>query len=98
MAIEDSSLVLLDFQTLLEAAPDGIAVADERGRIVLANEEFSRLFAYETGELVGSPVESLVPARFREEHQMHRSNYHSQPPRSSKHGKLCRCYRRRIPR
>ena len=79
MATEDVSLILLDFRALLESAPDGIAVTDERGRIVVANEELGHLFGYESDELVGSGVEALVPKRLRHLHDGHRADYGLKP-------------------
>ena len=77
--MEDSSVVLLDFRALLEAAPDGIAVVDERGRILVVNEQLGQLFGYEPSELVGARVESLVPERLRAGHEQHRRNYAANP-------------------
>jgi two-component system, sensor histidine kinase and response regulator len=50
---------------VVEAAPIAIVVADADGRITLINEQGERLFGYDHGELLGRPIESLVPARFR---------------------------------
>ena len=77
--MEDTGVVLLDFRALLEAAPDGIAVVDDRGRILVVNEELSRLFGYEPSELVGELVETLVPHRLRAVHDEHRRNYRTNP-------------------
>lgn len=73
--MEDPGVVLLDFRALLEAAPDGIAVVDERGRILVVNEQLGHLFGYEPGELVGERVETLVPTRLRPGHEGHRRSY-----------------------
>ncbi len=66
-------------RTALHLAPDGIIVADTRGRIVLANTQAHRMFGYEEGELVGRPVEMLVPDRARDRHAALRAGYHAQP-------------------
>jgi PAS domain S-box-containing protein len=50
---------------VVEAAPIAIVVADDDGLITLLNERGARIFGYEPGELLGRPVESLVPVRFR---------------------------------
>jgi PAS domain S-box-containing protein len=68
----------MDF-TLLESVPDAMVIADESGRIVHVNAGAERLFGWPRGELVGQPVEVLLPARFRQMHQMHRSGYHTAP-------------------
>jgi PAS domain S-box-containing protein len=61
--LADSTLV-----GLLDAAPDAMLAIDEDGRIVLVNAQAERLFGYRREELVGRPVELLVPIadpRFR---------------------------------
>jgi len=68
----------MDF-TLLESVPDAMVIADESGRIVHVNTGAERLFGWPRGELLGQPVEVLLPARFRSMHQMHRSGYHAAP-------------------
>ncbi len=50
------------FHDLLEAAPDAIVILDSAGRIVLVNAETETLFGYAREELVGKPIEALVPA------------------------------------
>jgi two-component system sensor histidine kinase DevS len=77
--VEESDVVLLDFRALLEAAPDGIAVVDERGRILVVNEQLSYLFGYGSAELIGAQVEALVPPRLRGGHEGHRHGYGANP-------------------
>jgi PAS domain S-box-containing protein len=79
--MEDSGVVLLDFRALLAAAPDGIAVADERGRILVVNEQLCALFGYEPDELVGKSVEVLIPPRLRGAHVEDRQHYRDSPSR-----------------
>jgi PAS domain S-box-containing protein len=56
------------FRLIVEAAPNAIVVIDEQGRIVIVNSQTERLFGYAREELVGQPVELLVPERFRGSH------------------------------
>jgi PAS domain S-box-containing protein len=64
---------------LLEAIPDALVVADRDGRIVLVNSQTERLFGYRREELLGQPVELLVPDRLREQHVGHRDGYFAAP-------------------
>ncbi len=52
------------FRDLLESAPDAILISDDEGRIVLINSQTERMFGYSRSELIGAPVEQLVPPRF----------------------------------
>jgi PAS domain S-box-containing protein len=63
------------FRALLESAPDAMVIVDERGSIVLVNAQTERLFGYPRQELLGAPVELLVPARYRHAHVHHRTGY-----------------------
>ena len=69
------------FMLLLEAAPDAIFEVDPQGLILLANTEAERLFQRARGELVGLPVEALLPERFRGGHTAHRDHYAAHPVR-----------------
>jgi PAS domain S-box-containing protein len=66
-------------QVFADALPDGILVADEHGRIVLANQQLAVLSGYDPDELIGLPVETLVPARYRRAHQQHRAAFATAP-------------------
>lgn len=69
----------LKFQSLFEVAPDGIIIVDRGGLITLVNAQAEKLFGYLRKELLGQPIEILVPERFRGAHVGHRENYHTQP-------------------
>lgn len=69
--------------TLLDLSPDAMVVVDGAGRLVLANEQAAALFGYRRDELVGQPVEVLLPERWRTLHAAHRADYAAAPrPRS----------------
>lgn len=63
------------FRGLLEAAPDAMVIADDTGIIQLVNAQTEAVFGYPRDELLGQPVEMLVPHRFRGHHPIHRHGY-----------------------
>ena len=67
------------FRSLLEAAPDAMVVVDQTGKIVFVNSQTERLFGYQRGEMLGSDVEVIVPARLREQHRHHRMDFLADP-------------------
>jgi len=66
-------------ERLFEFSPDAILVCDGNGVMRAANPRAEELFGYASEELIGQPVETLVPARFRGEHPRHRENYSAHP-------------------
>jgi PAS domain S-box-containing protein len=75
------------FRALLEAAPDAMVIVDERGQIVLVNSQAERLFGYDRKELLGQPVERLIPESLRSRHHAHRAAYSQEPrPRTMGEG------------
>lgn len=67
------------FRSLVEGAYDSILIADSSGKIVLVNDQFRRKFGYDPAELVGQPVEILLPERYRGRHVMSRRSYSRDP-------------------
>lgn len=63
------------FRELLEAAPDAIIEVDRQGLIILANRATEELFGYSRTELLGQPVELLVPPELRAGHTEHRQRF-----------------------
>jgi two-component system, NarL family, sensor histidine kinase UhpB len=57
-----------EFEVLFDSAPNGVMVVDDHGRIVLFNAQIADKFGYSVGELIGKPIEVLVPERFRSPH------------------------------
>ncbi len=66
-------------ERLFEFSPDAILVSDGNGVMRAANPRAEELFGYASEELIGMPVEMLVPARFRANHPRHRENYAAHP-------------------
>jgi PAS domain S-box-containing protein len=77
--VTDRKKVEAKFRALLEAAPDAMVIVERSGHIVLVNSQAERLFGYARKELLGQPVELLVPERFRGAHPAHRSEYFGEP-------------------
>ena len=67
------------FRGLLESAPEAVVIVNEKGSIVLVNSQTERLFEFPRQELLGRPVETLIPERFRHQHLQHLTDYFSQP-------------------
>ncbi len=67
------------FRTVLEMAPDVFIMTDVKGNIVLANQQADRMFRYTPGQLIGQPVEILVPEAVRDVHRTHREHYQASP-------------------
>jgi len=69
----------MDF-ALLEAVPDAIVIVDGRdGAIAYVNHLAEELFGWPRQQLLGKPVEVLIPARYREAHVLHRGGYDRDP-------------------
>lgn len=67
------------FRLAVEAAPNAMLMVDREGRIMMANKQTEKLFEYEREQLIGKPVEILVPDRFRPQHPGLRSGFHHDP-------------------
>lgn len=67
------------FLLALEAAPTGMIMVDAHGKMVLVNAQIEKLFGYSREQLIGQPVELLVPERFRHRHPGHRDSFLAAP-------------------
>ncbi|MGO9245199.1 MAG: PAS domain S-box protein [Verrucomicrobiia bacterium] len=66
-------------RTLFESAPDPIVVVDAEGQMQRVNRRAEAMFGYQRSELIGQPVEMLIPELFRSRHERHRAGYIGSP-------------------
>jgi formate hydrogenlyase transcriptional activator len=67
------------FRILLASFPTAAVIADDEGKVVLANSQVTRMFGYNEEELIGNPIEMLLAERFRKGYDEHRGLF-SGPP------------------
>lgn len=67
------------YQQLFDASADAVVVVDDHGVIRLQNHQVSALFGWQPGDLVGRPVEILVPAGLKRRHADLRAEYERHP-------------------
>jgi PAS domain S-box-containing protein len=75
----DARLLDARFRELLDSMPDAIVVVNEIGRIALVNRQAEVMFGYGAREIVGAPLETMLPERFRPGHGRHRERYMNKP-------------------
>ncbi|THJ10212.1 MAG: PAS domain S-box protein [Nitrospira sp. CG24C] len=74
------------FRLIVEAAPNGMLLVDERGTIMMVNASALRQFGYERDEVLGKPVEMLIPGPSRFGHRQHRDGFSKAPETRSMGG------------
>jgi len=77
--LQDQQATDATFRGLLDAAPDAMVIVGQDGCIRLVNEQVEKLFGYAREELLGQPIEILVPERYHSEHPAHRNGYIRDP-------------------
>lgn len=65
--------------SLFENATEGIILANQPGKIILVNPSAANMFGYESEELIGHPIEILIPERFSAHHHSLRDGFNKQP-------------------
>jgi protein-histidine pros-kinase len=68
-----------NFRGLLDSAPDAMVIVNGQGEIQFGNTQTSELFGYQRDELLGQPVEMLVPVRYRGHHPQDRGDFFAAP-------------------
>ena len=66
-------------EAVVESAPDPIVIVDRKGRIVVVNARAEAVFGYSRAELLGRPVEQLIPEHLHAAHVAHRAPYQEKP-------------------
>jgi PAS domain-containing protein len=67
------------FRLVVEAAPNGLLMTNEKGIIVMANSQIETLFHHSKKELLGQSIDTLLPERFRSKHSADRASFHTAP-------------------
>ena len=67
------------FEHLLEAVPDALVGMDQQGVIRFVNRQTESLFGYDRDELIGKPIETLVPESLWQIYTEHRKDYFADP-------------------
>src|SRR5207237_5429227 len=67
------------FRLVIYAAPNAMIMVDSAGVISFANAPAATVFGYSLSELIGRPIETLIPERFRDRHAGYRKGFHSEP-------------------
>src|SRR5207237_8302899 len=67
------------FRLATESSLSGVLLVNYQGNIILVNSQVEKLFDYHREELVGKPVEILVPERFASQHSAHRATFLATP-------------------
>lgn len=67
------------FLQVLESLPSGILMVDQEGNMVLANAQVEKMFGYRREELLGRPVEMLLPEELRGRHAQYRRDFFAAP-------------------
>jgi PAS domain S-box-containing protein len=67
------------YRALLESCPDALIATNPKGIILYANGQASRLFGHDKSDLIGKPIEIIIPERLREYHVAHRRAFAADP-------------------
>jgi PAS domain S-box-containing protein len=67
------------FTEIFQSMSEGLVMVDEAGIIVVSNPVAEQIFGYEPNELIGKPMEILLPASFRQGHSHLRNGFNSNP-------------------
>lgn len=69
----------MPYEEYFKTASESLIITDRQGLIIEANLKTCQLFGYAAEELVGQPIETLIPERLRDRHRKHRASYAAAP-------------------
>ena len=72
-------LSIEEYKAMFEAAPDGFIVVAADGTVRAANRKVEQMFGWTIADLVGRPIEILLPDTLRERHVGHRESFSRNP-------------------
>ena len=78
-ALRHSAELEKRFRQVVDSAPSGMVMINRAGEIVLVNQEAERQFQYRRDEIVGQPVEKLLPENYRADHPGKRDAFFAAP-------------------
>jgi diguanylate cyclase (GGDEF)-like protein/PAS domain S-box-containing protein len=64
---------------LMDSSPTAVFLVEQNGAITYSNHLADTIFGYEKNELIGMPIETLVPKKFHAKHKVHRDQYIASP-------------------
>lgn len=67
------------FKTFVEYAPDAMVITNQEGKILIVNAQAEKIFGYDKAEMAGLNIEMLIPDRYRDKHEIHRTHFFSNP-------------------
>ncbi len=77
-----------NFKRVIESSPNAMVLTNKRGLITLINKQTEELFGYDRNELIGKPLDLLIPPRFKNQHKKDELNFFRSPnPRAINHRK-----------
>ncbi len=82
-------------QQLLHCSPDALVAVDARGRIRFANDTVRIVFGHVPDDLIGQPIDVLLPERFRARHAAHLAEFHEAPQSREMGSRVADLYARR---
>lgn len=75
----ESGFLGTNYSFIVESVPSGIVMTDSTGKITFVNSMVNKMFGYQEWELIGKPIEILVPHKYKKNHRAFKESYLSKP-------------------